>query len=91
MQVLYDRATLEGPDLVGSLAEAGDVLRVVLNPVPLNEIALVWQALETPYMLCVSYVVRVALLQSTDAGGGHRITAVDQGFGLRLPGSHESG
>jgi hypothetical protein len=85
MQVLYDQATLEGPDLVGSLASAGDVVRVVLNPVPLNEIALVWQALETPYMLCVSYVVRVALLQSAVVGGGARITSVDEGFGSRVP------
>jgi hypothetical protein len=91
MQVLYDRPSLEAPDLAGSLATASDVLRVVLNPVPLNEIALVWQALEIPYMLCVSYVVRVALLQSTDAGGGARITSVDQGFGSRVPGPLGSG
>jgi Pvc16 N-terminal domain len=91
MQVLYDRPTLEGPDLAGSLAAASDMLRVVLNPVPLSEIALVWQALEIPYMLCVSYVVRVALLQSTDVGGGARITSVDQGFGSRVPGSLGSG
>jgi hypothetical protein len=89
MQVLHDPAMLAGPDLVGSLADAGDVLRVVLNPVPLNEIALIWQALENPYMLCVSYVVRVALLQSTDARAGTRITTVDQGFGSPLPGAGE--
>jgi hypothetical protein len=91
MQVLYDQATLVGPNLVGSLASAGDVVRVVLNPVPLNEIALVWQALETPYMLCVSYVVRVVLVQSTTVGGGARVTSVDQGFGARVPGAPGSG
>jgi hypothetical protein len=83
MQVLYDRPTLEGPDLVGSLTTAGDVLRVVFNPVPLNEVALVWQALEIPYMLCVSYVMRVALLSSTNDTSGARVVAVDRGYGAR--------
>ena len=66
-------------------------MRVVLNPVPLNEIALVWQALETPYMLCVSYLVRVVVLQSAVVGGGARVTSVDQGFGARVPGTPGSG
>jgi hypothetical protein len=80
MQVLYDQPTLEEPDLVGSLATAGDVLRVVFNPVPLNEVALVWQALEIPYMLCVSYVMRVALLSSTSDTAGARVVAVNRGY-----------
>jgi hypothetical protein len=84
MQVLYDHAMLEGPDLIGSLAAAGDVLRVVFNPVPLNEVALVWQALEIPYMLCVSYVMRVALLQSTIDTSGPRIVSVNRNYGARV-------
>lgn len=83
MQVLYDRPTLETPDLVGSLAANADVLRVVFNPVPLNEVALVWQALEIPYMLCVSYVMRVALLQSTLDTGGSRIVSIGRDYGVR--------
>lgn len=86
MQVLYDRPTLEGPDLIGSLAASDDVLRVMFNPVPLNEVALVWQALEIPYMLCVSYVMRVALLQSTSDTAGARVIAVNRGYGARVAG-----
>lgn len=66
LQILYDRPTLEGPDLVGSLAASGDVVRVVFNTVPLQEVSWVWQALETPYRLSVTYTVRVALLDSTE-------------------------
>jgi hypothetical protein len=64
MQVLYDRAILEGPDLVGSLAASGEVLRVVLNPATLEETARVWQALELSYRLSICYVVRVAMVDS---------------------------
>jgi len=65
MQVLYDRSTLEGTDLVGSLNTSGEVVRVILNPVTLEETTRVWQALEMSYRLSVCYVVRVALVQST--------------------------
>jgi len=65
MQVLYDRAILEGADLVGSLAASKEVLRVILNPVSLEETARVWQALELSYRLSVCYVVRVGILDST--------------------------
>jgi hypothetical protein len=86
MQVFYDHPTLEGTDLTGtSLSADGDVLRIVLDPLPLNEVALVWQALEIPYMLCVSYAVRVALLQSTVQSGGGRIVTVDRRYGQRMP------
>jgi len=87
MQVLYDRPTLEGPDLVGSLARFGDVLRIIPNPVPLSEIALIWQALGIPYMLCASYVMRVALLQSTEDKALARVVSVDRSYGSRLPAS----
>jgi hypothetical protein len=65
MQVLYDRAILEGSDLVGSLALANEPLRAILNPVSLEETARVWQALELSYRLSVCYVVRIAMVDST--------------------------
>jgi hypothetical protein len=65
MQVLYDRAILEGTDLVGSLVNSGQELRVILNPVSLEETSRVWQALEMSYRLSVCYTVRVAIVDST--------------------------
>lgn len=64
MQVLYDRATLQGTDLFGSLQSSGETVRVILNPVTLEETTRVWQALEMSYRLSVVYVVRVALMDS---------------------------
>lgn len=65
MQVLYDRAILEGNDLVGSLAAVNEPLRIILNSVSLEETARVWQAMEMSYRLSVCYLVRVAMLDST--------------------------
>jgi hypothetical protein len=65
MQVLYDRPTLEGTDLAAPLQAAGEVVRVILNPVTLEETTRVWQALERSYRLSVCYVARVALVNST--------------------------
>jgi Pvc16 N-terminal domain len=64
MQVYYDRAILEGSDLAGSLAAAGQQVRVVLNPVTLEETTRIWQALEMSYRLSVCYVVRIAMVDS---------------------------
>ncbi len=64
MQVLYDRAILEGPDLSGTLTTGNQQLRVMLNPVSLEETTRVWQALEVPYRLSLCYQVRVAMLDS---------------------------
>jgi hypothetical protein len=50
-----------------------------------NEIALIWQALDIPYMLCVPYVVRVALVNSTDASGAGRVVTIDRRYGARSP------
>jgi hypothetical protein len=64
MQVLYDRAILQGPDLSGTLATNNQQLRVVLNPVSLEETTRVWQALEVPYRLSLCYLARVAMVDS---------------------------
>src|ERR1700751_4890964 len=45
MQVFYDRASLQKADLTGSLASSGQELRVILNPVPLEELTRVWQSM----------------------------------------------
>lgn len=64
MQVLYDRAILEGADLVPPFDQADEPIRIILNPVPLEEITKIWQAMELDYKLSVCYVVRVTLIDS---------------------------
>src|SRR5215470_13745433 len=45
MQVLYDRAILVGANPAGTLAVSGEEIRMILNPVSLEETTRVWQAL----------------------------------------------
>jgi Pvc16 N-terminal domain len=64
MQVFYDRTSLQKADLTGSLASSGQELRVILNPVPLEELTRVWQSMEMSYRLSVVYLVRVVMVDS---------------------------
>jgi uncharacterized protein DUF4255 len=64
MQVFYDRAILQGADLTGSLAASGQEVRLILNPVALEETTRVWQAMEMSYRLSLVYLVRVAMVDS---------------------------
>ncbi len=73
LQILYDRPTLEGPEGAGTLGASGEVVRVLFNAVPLQEVSWIWQALETPYRLALSYAVRVTLLDSTEEQSTQRV------------------
>lgn len=80
LQILYDCPTLEGPDLAGTLGASGEVVRVMFNAVPLQEVSWVWQALETPYRLSVNYSVRVTMLDSTEEQLYRRVVTVDNRY-----------
>ena len=73
MQVLYDRAILEGADLQGTLAASDEPVRIIFNPVTLEETTRVWQALEMSYRLSVCYLVRVAMVDSRREQAAQRI------------------
>lgn len=64
MSVLYDRAILEGSDLISPFDSAGEAVRMTLNPVPLEEITKVWQAMELDYKLSACYIARVTFIDS---------------------------
>jgi hypothetical protein len=82
MSVFYDRATLEGSDLTGSMAASGERVRIILNPVSLEETARVWQALEMSYRLSVCYVVRVAMMNSTREQFTQPVVSKQSQYGL---------
>ncbi len=65
MQALYEDAIFSGPDLRGTPAPAGlvgsaDVLAVTLDPLTLEERSRVFNAIQQPYRLSLSYQIRVA-------------------------------
>jgi hypothetical protein len=57
LQVFHTRPTLAGADLRGDLAGTTARLHVRLEPMALEEISRVWDALEGSYQLSVSYEV----------------------------------
>ncbi|HEX3559740.1 MAG TPA: DUF4255 domain-containing protein [Pyrinomonadaceae bacterium] len=66
LQVLHDHPVMRGTDLQGELSGTAAELAVRLEPMPLEEIARVWDALDGSYQLSVSYEVSVVLI-ATDA------------------------
>lgn len=65
LQTLYDDSILSGPQLVGpSLQNTTEALKVTLVPMPVHDRAQLWQALEKPYRISLTYEVRVINLDS---------------------------
>ncbi len=59
MQLMYDDAVIDGPELAGSLAGTPTQLRVCLSPMQIEDRARVWWAIGQPYRLSINYEVRV--------------------------------
>ncbi len=85
MQTLYDRAILESSDLSGSLGASGEEIRLILNPVSLEELTRVWQALEIPYRLSVCYIARVVIVDSEQQQFGQPIVYRKVTYGTFQP------
>ncbi|MFZ5510305.1 MAG: DUF4255 domain-containing protein [Pseudomonadota bacterium] len=86
LQVLHDVGSLRGAllrdDLVGQAME----IFVRLEPLTLEEITRVWDALELPYQLCVSYEVSVVPIHSGRAvEDTEPVDAVHADYGLATP------
>lgn len=64
LQVLHDTPRLSGALLLDSLSGSEHEFHVRLEPLPLDHITRVWDALEVPYQLCVSYEVSVVPIES---------------------------
>jgi hypothetical protein len=59
LQTLDDNAIVAGSALAAPLDPAGDELRITLEPLTLEELTRLWAALDEPYRLSLSYVVRL--------------------------------
>jgi hypothetical protein len=59
LQVLYEDAVLDGPELAGVLAGTPASLHISLAPLELEDRARVWSAIGRTYRLSVNYEVRV--------------------------------
>lgn len=64
LQVFNDHPMLRGALLSDSLAGGSEELRLTLEPLSLEELTRVWDALKEPYQLSVSYLVQVVDIDS---------------------------
>ena len=85
LKVLYDNAVLEGSALTPPLDAADEPIRLTLNPVPLEEITKVWQAMELDYKLSVCYIARVTFLDSGRVAQTARVVDKTATYGAKLP------
>ena len=64
LQALHDIPRLQGALLRGDLVGTGTSLSIRLEPMDLEEITRVWDAMESSYQLCISYEVSLVLVAS---------------------------
>lgn len=64
LQVFNDTSTLRGALLTDALDGGTEELRVTLEPLSLEELTRVWDALKEPYQLSVSYLIQAVLIDS---------------------------
>lgn len=57
MQILHDNAIIRGSILKGSLADSGEELRIILEPLSIDDIQKIWTIMDRPYKLSVSYMI----------------------------------
>lgn len=66
LQVFYDKPILSGSDLAGGgLAGTDTSLKLTVAPLTLEERTRVWQAVNQPYRLSITYEVRVVNIEPT--------------------------
>lgn len=83
LQTLHDTPKLQGALLRGDLAGTGASLTVRLEPLNLEEITRVWDAMESSYQLCVSYEVSLVMIASNkEADRIAPVTAVEPEYGV---------
>jgi hypothetical protein len=74
LQTLHDHPIIQGAKLRGDLVGSGSKLTVRLEPLDLEEITRVWDALESSYQLCISYEISMVMIASEQEA--ERITPV---------------
>src|SRR5258708_23678371 len=82
LQSLYDHAVFGGADLAGDFSGTSTVLRARLEPMTLEELTRIWNALEEPYRLSTSYEVPVPLIDSDIVEQNTPVTDVIGDYGV---------
>lgn len=77
IQVLFDNAILRGPNLVGTLAEKNEEIRIVIDNLPFDLMMKLWTFPNVPYKLSVSYQVGPVYIDSMKTRSVGRVLKVE--------------
>ncbi|MBN2440636.1 MAG: DUF4255 domain-containing protein [Spirochaetales bacterium] len=95
MQIIYDNAILKGTILSDAMKEVSleyDNINYIcfsLNPISLDDLTKLWNALDMPMQLSVAYEVRIAFIESERKEKRPRIISKSEDF-YQKGGSHGS-
>jgi hypothetical protein len=73
MHTFYDNAIIRGSQLQGVLSNTAEELRVILNPMSLEDMAKLWSAFMRPLRLSVSYEIKVVFIDSERETAGEQV------------------
>jgi len=73
MQIIYDNGSVSGSALQGVLSNTAEELRIILNPMSLEDYSKLWTAFMRSFRLAVSYEVKVVFIDSEREMGSERV------------------
>jgi Pvc16 N-terminal domain len=86
MRIFYDNGILSGTILQGSLSGTSEELRVVLNPISVDDLTKIWSAFqEVGYRLSVSYLVSPTNIDSTRDMSMQRVVSKEMNHSFMVP------
>lgn len=86
MRIFSDNGILSGTTLQGSLTGTDEDLRIVLNPMSLDDVNKIWTTFqEVPYRLSVSYLVTPVRIDSTRSISAQRVVSKEMNYFNTVP------
>jgi hypothetical protein len=86
MRIFSDNGILSGTTLQGSLTGTDEELRIVLNPMSLDDVNKIWTTFqEVPYRLSVSYLVTPVRIDSTRSISAQRVVSKEMNYFNAVP------
>lgn len=86
MQIFYDNAALGGTVLQGGLAGSDEEIKLIFNPITLDDLTKIWSAFQdVAYRLSVSYLVTPVKIDSTRQTGMQRVLSKEMNHALTEP------
>lgn len=86
MQIFYDNAILSGTVLQGALAGSDEEIKLLFNPIPLNDLSQIWTAFQdVAYRLSAVYLVTPVKIDSTRQLGLQRVLKKEMNHAHLVP------